>query len=244
MTATTYLRVMAMAMVALAAGAGGCHKTQPVCTLRQAEEDFTQYKSASPSLASGFSREAIDPDRRRYGVVLLSDKSWGRKEPYTGYYAALLMRDGDELVRAAAAAALGRCGGTQYLPNLVAGLSDSSTTVRQEAAVALGRVAGPSGLAALQRAAVLDPCDDVRSACAVSLGGYPRMEAVTTLMKCLDDRAFAVRRAARATLAKLAGRDYGDDPHGWSDWLARSTQAGRPLRDNRGWNPFTFKNKS
>jgi len=241
MTAATYLRVMVLAMVALAAG---CHKAPPVCTLRQAVEDFTQYKSASPSPSTSPTREAIDPDRRRAGVMLLSSESWGRKDPYTGYYAALLARDSDELVRAAAAGAMGRCGGAQYAPNLAAGLSDSSPIVRQEAAAALGRVTGPSGLAALQRAVAQDASDDVRAACAVSLGGYPRMEAVATLLKCLDDRAFAVRHAARASLAKLAGRDYGDDPRGWSDWLARSAQAGGPVLDARGWSLFAFKNKS
>jgi hypothetical protein len=240
MRTRSHLSTLVLASAALVAVVGGCRREKAACTLRQAKEDVVRYMATSQP-AGG--EEAVDPDRRRCGVVLLSGKPWGRSEPYTGYYASLLARDGDELVRAAAARALGKTGDVEYLSSLAAAMSDSSAHVRQEAAPSLGRVTGPAGLAALRKAAAEDPWQDVRAACASAMGSYPDMDAVRALLRCLDDRAFVVRQAARASLAKLAGKDYGDDPRNWSDWTQRSATTGRPVKDSTKWSHFTLLKK-
>jgi HEAT repeat protein len=236
MTAAKYLRVIVLVAAALAALGGGCRKEKAACTLRQAKEDSAAYVATSRRAAE----DATDADRRRFGVVLLSDHSWGRREPYTAYYARLLGSNGDEPVRAAAATALGVSGDAKYLGNLAAAMTDRSSVVRQDTAAALGRLRGDAGLAALRRAAAEDSSDDVRSAVATSLGNYRQPEAAGTLLRCMKDRAFAVRHAARAALVRLSGKDYGDDPANWTDWANRSAASGLAVRDGGGWDPFAW----
>ena len=56
----------------------------------------------SPKELVAWAFDPNDPDRRREGIIGLSSKDWGLKEPYLKGYAALLKTDKDPLVRAAA----------------------------------------------------------------------------------------------------------------------------------------------
>jgi hypothetical protein len=94
----------------------------------------------APSQLVAWAFDPNDPDRRRQGVVGLSSKDWGLKEPYLKGYAALLKTDKDPLVRAAAVRALGRAQDPNYAPDITRALMDTDVTVRQDAATALDKV--------------------------------------------------------------------------------------------------------
>ncbi len=157
-----------------------------------------------------------DPDRRREGIELLSRKPWGLKEPYLKGYALLLRSDSEPLVRCAAVRALGKSGDTDYLPNVIASLSDQSPSVRWDAAVALDQLIGVSAIEPLRRHATSDSSVDVRIACAKALRHYPTGEVFYTLVQCLSDAAFGVRYRAHGSLVELTGRDVGLEPDEWS----------------------------
>jgi len=168
-----------------------------------------------------------DPDRRREGIIGLSQHDYGLKEPYLEGYATLLRSDRDPLVRAAAVRALGKAQDPNYLPAVTAALSDPSVTVRQDAAAALGSLTGPAATGPLCRAALEDEDKLVRAHCAQALRHYRQQPVYDTLVKCLSDPAFAVRYEAHESLVALGGTDLGYDPRAWS-------RAGLPAKQAKG----------
>lgn len=191
-------------------------------------------KSPTPEEQVAMAFDPDDADRRREGVALLSGNSWGLKEPYLAGYAELLEADEDELVRSAAARALGKAGDAKYLANLLAALSDGSDVVRWDAAVALDTVTGAAAVGPLQERALDDDSADVRSACAKAMRHYRKSGVVKTLAQCLADDSFAMRHQAHASLVDITGRDLGRRPEDWSDF-AKADPPPRPVVTSKPW---------
>ncbi len=178
--------------------------------------------------------QSEDPDRRREGVILLSQKEYGLREPCLKGY-ALLLEDEDASVRSAAVRVLGKAGDAKYLPNIVAALEDESEIVRWDAATALDRVHGEAAVIPLQKHALGDPYMDVRICCARALRAYRRDQVVNTLVQCLSDRQFSVCHEAHRTLVMLTGRDMGYEPEDWAGVTCLYPSSRPAARDKKPW---------
>ena len=177
-----------------------------------------------------------DPDRRREGVIGLSSRDWGLKEPYLKGYAALLKTDKDPLVRAAAVSALGRAGDPKYAPDVTRGLLDHDSAVRHDAATALDRVYDANSAKFLRNRALNDVDQDVRAKCCRALRNHPDVSTVRVLSECLGDKEFSVRHQAHASLVSIVGRDLGHDSRNWQDVAAgRALPPKPPVKAKRPW---------
>lgn len=189
----------------------------------------------SPTELVAMAFDPSDPDRRREGISMLADHSWGLDETYCKRYVQLL-NDEDDGVRSAAVLALGKTGDPKYLPPIIAMLEDRIAMVRWDAAVALDNVHGPAAIGPLQSHATADSNADVRAACAKALGYYrDNKEVLQTLIACLDDYQFGVRYSAHASLVALTGRDLGYDVSRWTDMMAGRLPPPQPERGSRPW---------
>jgi len=203
-----------------AAGLWGAVVLAAGCGRHNAASSFQgpAWKLSGPSpvehIAGAF--DPGDPDKRREGIVALSERSWGLKEPYLRGYAALLRSDASPVVRSAAVRALGKAREPSYLPDVAAALEDESADVRLDAAVALNTLVGEAAIGPLVRGAQGDGSDDVRAACAWALRHYPRPEVLLALRGSLGDPAYVVRYEARRAMESLAGRDFGPEPDDWA----------------------------
>jgi hypothetical protein len=171
----------------------------------------------SPGQLAAWAFDPNDPDRRRQGIVGLSSKDWGLKEPYLKGYAALLKTDRDPLVRAAAVRALGRAQDANYAPDVTRALLDADATVRQDAAIAADKVYDGSSAAVLRNRAISDVDQDVRANSCRALRHHRDMAVVRTLVECLSDKAFSVRYQAHESLVEVVGKDLGYDGQEWAD---------------------------
>src|SRR5688500_8104495 len=80
------------------------------------------------------------PDMRRKGIVKLSDKKWGRQDPYLKQYEQMAKSDPDPSVRAMAIRALNRGRDKRAVAVFVSSLEEKNENVRLEAAKALANV--------------------------------------------------------------------------------------------------------
>lgn len=204
-----------LALVFLAACGGGCNSGKT----SMSERLF----GPPPKKLVAMAFDVEDPDKRREGIVRLSSKDWGLREPHLKGYATILRTDMDATVRSAAVRALGRAGDVKYIDGVLRALSDESDMVRCDAALALAGIRDPSAEGPLTHRALTDSSTDVRSACARTLRHYRSRRVVQTLVKCLDDANLAVRFNAHASLVKLTGVDMGLDSRAWE------IQADQPL---------------
>jgi len=170
----------------------------------------------SPSELVAWAFDPNDPDKRRMGIVGLSSKKWGLREPYLKGYAALLKTDKDPLVRAAAARALGKAKDPNYAPEVTRALLDTSVAVRQDAATALDSVYDDSSAGPLRKRAISDSDQDVRAKSCRALRHHRDIAVARTLVDCLSDKAFSVRHQAHASLTEIVGKDLGYDPENWA----------------------------
>ncbi len=170
----------------------------------------------SPSELVAWAFDPNDPDRRRLGVVGLSSKRWGLKEPYLKGYAALLKTDKNPLVRAAAARALGKAKDPNYAPNVTRALQDTNANVRQDVATALDSVYDDASAGPLRSRAVSDVDQDVRAKSCRALRHHRTIAVARTLADCLSDKAFSVRHQAHTSLTEIVGEDLGYDAENWA----------------------------
>ncbi len=176
-----------------------------------------------------------DPDLRRDGILALSKKDWGLKEPYLKGYAAILRTDEDPLVRSAAVGALGKARDPNYIDDVARSLFDRVAFVRQDAAAALDSLVGEVAVNPLRNRAVNDTDQDVRANCARALRHYRRDDVVQTLVQCLSDKAFSVRYQAHASLVAVAGKDLGYEPHDWAGLALEGLPPRKPEKKPDTW---------
>ncbi|MGB2819655.1 MAG: HEAT repeat domain-containing protein [Phycisphaerae bacterium] len=176
-----------------------------------------------------------DPDLRRDGILGLSRKDWGLKEPYLKGYAAILRTDDDPLVRSAAVRALGKAKDPNYIEDVARSLFDPVAFVRQDAAAALDGLIGDVAVDPLRNRAVNDTDQDVRANCAKALRHYRRNDVVRTLAECMSDKAFSVRYQAHGSLVAVAGRDLGYDPQDWAGVALEGLPPKEPEKEPDSW---------
>jgi len=119
-----------------------------------------------------------------------------------GILASILRGDGDPIVRAAAAAALGRMGGRLAVSALTSGIVDAAPAVRVQAAHGLARSSFPDATRVLVERLEVDPDAGVRRAIVDLLGrAGPTPETRAALDAARRDASPAVRRAATNAMA-------------------------------------------
>ena len=166
-----------------------------------------------------------DPEQRRRGITLIANAPFGDNPPYVEVYRQALT-DGDPMVRAAAAHAVGLNGVPDDAPALARLLGDEIAIVRWNAAKGLQRLHMPTSdvLNPLRSAMLNDEDPAVRRAAAIALGQYGEASVVEALIGALGDRSLSVNLAARRSLRYLTGEDFGVDGQAWLNWW-RSAEA-------------------
>lgn len=149
--------------------------------------------------------ETLDETQRAYLMRLLG------KTADTAAFDRLIatLADGNEIMRIAAAEALGWMGDTRAVPPLVVTLGDEMThdTVRETAAEALGRIGDKAALLPLMEA-LHDGEEWVRRAAAVALGELGDAAALNVLGDALADESALVQDAAFEAIQKLSNQRY------------------------------------
>jgi hypothetical protein len=213
----TYYLLPITFFVLLAAVLGGCSKGGGEGGGTSLNSMVQKLSGPSASQLGAWAFDPNDPDRRRQGIVGLSSRDWGLREPYLKGYAALLKTDKDPLVRAAAVRALGLAQDPNYAPDVTRALLDTDVTVRQDAAIAVDKVYDESSAMALRNRVLNDADQDVRANSCRALRHHRNMAVVRTLVDCLSDKAFSVRYQAHASLVEIVGKDLGYDGQDWAD---------------------------
>lgn len=190
---------------------GGCSGLMRTCR--------RVFDTRSPRERIAMAFDVDDPDRRREGIVALTEVRGWDAEPYLEAYATLA-GDPDPLVRGAAIGALARAGASDYLDVVIAALDDRHRRVRLDAAEALDRLHGDAAVGPLRRGATEAEDPDLRARCARALRHYRTRPVLDTLLAALGDEAFAVRYAARRSLRMLTGEDGAYSAAAWRRVLA------------------------
>lgn len=168
-------------------------------------------------------RKLVDsnPDRRRTGIVYLSDHTPGRLDPYASQYLNMAKSDADPSVRSMAIRALNRARDKRAIPILIAALDEKNDSIRLEGAKGLANIPDASAVGPLIRH--LDYPDenvDVRVACADALRMYRTAEVAQALVRALRDRNFGIAWQARKSLQLMTGKDFRYDTAAWLTYLS------------------------
>lgn len=164
-----------------------------------------------------------NPDLRRDAVYTLSDERFGRRPPYTKYYAQMAVNDVDPTVRAAAVRSLNRARASEFADTYVTAMSDSNEWVRLEAVKAIANIPTDKAVPTLTRLlADIQQTRDVRIAAADALREYRQSEVAQALIRVLGDRDFGVAWQARQSLNLMTGQDFKYDAAAWLEYLTRS----------------------
>jgi cyclophilin family peptidyl-prolyl cis-trans isomerase/HEAT repeat protein len=131
------------------------------------------------------------------------------------------LSDGDPVVRAKAALAMGQIGAAGSLPDLERTAADATPAVRASAAFALGLIGDASSNATLLTLAT-DHEASVRAAAAEAIGRLHEPESMTAMRALLEDDDVMVRSAAALAAWKMA------EPDGLLDLLLANLRAEDP----------------
>jgi len=135
----------------------------------------------------------------------------------------------DDLVRAQAAASLGRMpGGAQHAGTLIRAISDPSGIVRRDAAQACGAHRLPGAAEGLAGRLTGDRDPDVRRAAAVALGRIGAPASIDPLLAAMDDPEPGVQQLASESLETLTGQRFGRNARAWRAWAATRQPAPPP----------------
>ena len=231
------LRTGAHAVLLLPLFMGGC-----------VTDDFSEmsqgFTAPTPAEAA---RNALDPynaDKRREGVVLLANATFGGAAPYMKMYRDYVEHDKDPLVRAAAITALGRHGSPEdalLIAPLLERTLDVHQHVRWTAALALQRLHNPAVVPDLIEAIVdQGEVGEVREACCGAMGQYPEDRVMHALFAALDTRELAVNAAAAQSLNELTGQDWGFDRTAWNTWYTAAIARGDAFTGQRDYTYPTY----
>jgi hypothetical protein len=215
------------------------------CRVQKESDGSLKFKSLEASVTELIAM-ALDPDdadKRRMGIMGLSEHPWGLKETVRVtddkgkvhnvevlkvYHLIASMPHEDPTVRCVAVSALGRAGNAKYIATVLACLEDDNATLRWDSAIALDNVIGPQAIQPLVDHALRDPSMDVRSACAKALRHYKQQPVAEALCRILNDQEFSVRFQAHASLVEVTGRDMEYDVDAWRTTLAHNPLTTQP----------------
>ena len=164
--------------------------------------------------------DAASADDRRKGIVALSSREYGQREPYTRRYRQIAQSDADASVRAAAVRALNASRDKSAVPVFIAALSDKSDLVRLQAAKALSNIPDATAAEPLSRTLGNQAEQrDVRIAAAEALRHYRNAGVARVLIGTVQGRDFSLAWQSRWSLKMITGRDFGYDERKWLDYL-------------------------
>lgn len=98
-------------------------------------------------------------------------------------------------------------------------LKSDSADVRRYACEALAQQGSPAAITTLGEVVGSDTDPDVRKAAARALQSYPDPAAAQALRVALDEDDPAMQKIAMDSLRQISGRDYGNDPSRWREYL-------------------------
>ncbi len=194
----------------------------------------TPFKQTSPSEAARMAVDPTDADKRREGIILLSNAPFGGVEVYVEFYRDAVKNEREPIVKAAAIQALGRHGNPSDALLIAPLLANDSEQVRWAAAIALQRLHNPAVVPDLLRAlANENEKQDVRIAAATALGQYPEDRVFQGLVGALNARELAVNEAADQSLHTLTDMEFGLDSAQWLAWYAQAAKTNSAFADQQ-----------
>ena len=225
-----------IAIFLLGIGVIGCESPESNAALNKL---LAKLSGPSASQLVDMAFDPDDADRRRQGVVGLSEQEWAHDKPSIMKGIALILdTDPEESVRCVAARALGKAGDPNYVAALTTALRDISPMVRCDAATALDNVIDPSAEAPLCDRADRDDSADVRIACARALRNYRTKECVKSLVNSMDDENLGVRYMAHSSLVEIFARDMGPESHHWQGVIDKEIPLKIAPKAKKSWWKF------
>jgi hypothetical protein len=146
-------------------------------------------------------------------------------EAKTAEAAVPLLTETDTQTRIGAARALARVKVPRARAALLKALADSDPLVRHYATLAFTRLATTADLATLEKLAQ-DPHPLVRAAVATGVGAEQFRWGTPLLIAAVSDRSGRVRHAARDSLRRVSGQDFGFEAAGWRQWWSTQRAGG------------------
>ena len=168
-----------------------------------------------------------DPDRRREGVLLISNSTIGGEEVYVKLYQEYVQFEPDALTKAAAIRALARHGMPDDALLIQPHLKHENVQVRWEATKGLQRLHNPSVVQSLIE--VLrdeDERAEIRAATAIALGQYPQDNVFQGLLSALNARELSVNDASEQSLNTLTGKSFRYNVRSWLRWYNDAAKTG------------------
>lgn len=165
--------------------------------------------------------ESVDADRRRVGIVNLTNRSFGKAPPYTTRYTQIARFDTSPLVRATALRSLNRSRDESATGLFIASLEDESPLVRLEAAKGLANMPNPNAAGPLLKL-FIDPKEevDVRIAAADALRYNRTLEVARALVDSLSAPDFGISWQSRRSLRAMTGHDFRYNQSAWLELLS------------------------
>jgi hypothetical protein len=187
---------------------------------------FVKKKDPPPEVLVDQLFSANTADTRRIAIEKLSKTYWINEEKNRELVAQMTNPSVEKspIVRAAAVRTLAKVNDPKFFPNIAAALKDESPTVRFDAADAFELIIYQPAEGDLQRLALDDENEDVRTAACQALKNYRSDDTYRTLLRCLEDESFTVREASHESLVAMTGVDNGRDP---TKWVADPKQLGK-----------------
>lgn len=187
---------------------------------------FGKKKDPPPDVLVEQLFNANAPDTRRVAIEKLAKTPWINEDKNRELVAQMTNPSVEKspIVRAAAVRTLAKVDDPKFFPNIAAAMKDASPTVRFDAADSFELIIYPQAETELQRLALDDDNEDVRTAACQALKNYRSDDTYRTLLRCLEDESFTVREAAHESLVTMTGADNGYDP---TKWVSDPKQLGK-----------------
>ncbi len=178
------------------------------------------FSPVTPHDAAMMASNQYDSNKRREGITLLANSTFGGAPEYLRLYRDYIEHDRDPLVRSSAIKALARFGTAEDAMLIAPWLLMDKTQnvqVRQASARAMQRLHDASTVPALLRSLRnQDEEHQVRTDVAIALGQYPEKRVYNELIAGLQANNLSINLASAQSLHVLTGQVFGTD---WDDWL-------------------------
>jgi hypothetical protein len=195
------------------------------------------FSPLTPHDAAMMASNQYNSNRRREGITLLSNSSFGGAPEYLRLYRDYIENDRDPLVRASAIKALTRFGSVEDAVLIAPWLSMAKTQsvqVRRASARALQRLHNQSVVSMLLRSLRnQDEEHQVRAIVAIALGQYSEKRVYNELIAGLQATDLSINLAAAQSLHVLTGQVFGTE---WDAWLFWGDEV-----ENEGGDLFAFQ---